>query len=153
MVSSCASSFAVACTFQTAFSEQQLGHMAQPATADARFIKKLQAMQVEREMCGKPKFSSISVFKKMNRPKIWHAFRRSSNNCMQSVIRTTFTRIKCPDKERFRTWLKQFSIQVLECNSITYLLSLLWHQWRWSHVINCRCNICSKLTIQLLHEL
>jgi len=68
MVSSCASSFAVACTFQTAFSEQQLGHMAQLATADARFIKKLQAMQVE--MCGKPKFSSISVFKKMNHPKI-----------------------------------------------------------------------------------
>ena len=39
-------------------------------------------------MCRKPKFISDSVFKKLNRPKIWQPFRRFSDwNCMQSAIR------------------------------------------------------------------
>ena len=46
-----------------------------------------------------------SVFKKLNRPKIWHPFRRSSDrNCMQSAIqiKSDLTCIKCAD-ERFKT--------------------------------------------------
>ena len=56
-------------------------------------------------MCGKPKFCSYySVFKKPNRPKLWHPFRRfSDRNCTQFTIqikvnKSNFTCIKCADK-------------------------------------------------------
>jgi len=65
-------------------------------------------------MCGKPKFCSYySVFKKPNRPKLWHPFRRfSDRNCTQFTIqikvnKSNFTCIKGADKERFKTWPQQ----------------------------------------------
>ena len=78
-------------------------------------------------------------------------------NCMpfkQKVNKSNFTCIKCADKERFKTWLKQ-SLAYRFYNTITLFTCCHcceWHQWCKSHVIHCRCNICCKLTTQLLHK-
>jgi len=66
-------------------------------------------------MCVKQKYGSDSVFKKRTVQKFDIHSDSSDINCMQSTIqikvnKSNFTRIKCADKERFKTTETEFSI-------------------------------------------
>ena len=61
-------------------------HLSQQEADKERSLRSL-LIQFWVEMCWKPKFCSDWVFKKPNRSKIWHPFRRfSDKNYVQSAI-------------------------------------------------------------------
>jgi len=55
------------------------------------------------------------------------------------VNKSNFTCIKYADKEHFKTTETEFSIQILDCYTLSTCCCC---QWRQSHVIHCHCNIC-----------
>jgi len=70
------------------------------------------------------------------------------------VNKSNFTSIKCVDKKRFKTRPKQRLAYRFQ-NEITLFTCCHCcerHHWHQSHVIHCCCNICCKLTTQLLHK-